>query len=176
MIQILQEDYKFSIKDVADASASVTETNVAITNVSVIEAPVTRNTAAVPVNNVIASTTNSSTVTTDATSISDTPDDTSAVSDVIIEYMDSDDSIVEEEPNKIDKHKQSLTVAHDGRIRYRCKQCDRSYYRPSKLKLHIKTIHKGIRDHACDKRYATTYDLQAHAGKHLNCFTTSKYN
>lgn len=60
-------------------------------------------------------------------------------------------------------------IIRDGKRRYACKQCDKTYHRPDGVLLHIKTKHDGIRDHACklcDKRCTSAYELRIHTRSH----------
>lgn len=69
------------------------------------------------------------------------------------------DSSFEEEQNRKKRMKESSTTNPPIKLkkktpkekkRHTCEQCNRSFDRPFKLKLHVKDVHEGIRDHACD--------------------------
>lgn len=76
-------------------------------------------------------------------------------------------------------HYKYLKVDADGKRRFCCNECDRSFPRWCKLKLHMKDVHNGIRDHECKecgKRFVTSYHLNAHARTHTGKKAKSFYH
>lgn len=174
-----QEEYKFSLKNVAATVTSVTTEAVAINGASSLAANTTDidlTAGDVDTKRLNSSTENDqqkhsdvdeaptsadASMTIECASPSPSLSISTASMDRITDDFDEilTDSSDEEEPNRKKRFKKSSTTNPPIKLkkktpkekkRHTCEQCNRSFDRPFKLKLHVKDVHEGIRDHACD--------------------------
>ena len=104
-----------------------------------------------------------------ATNGTDDPTDTGSDS----ASENSSDSSFEDESIRNEQHKANqpskLKRTKTEKKRHPCTQCNRIFDHQSKLSMHIKGVHEGIRPHVCEqcgKCYKTPFEFKLHTRTH----------